>query len=243
MANFEPATIARSPLTKCCAQFKFFNLEDIRCFWESFVSSDEPIQQVEFHLDPFYAECRAYGRINLAKKQGKIKRDIAIPCFGFIYLDDCYREVLDDYGVDLDERCLESDSSSYSSPMPNARESSSLRPIRGIVKQLASADPDVTYKTVDRIRKDIQELNRLKVYNLDVRKDNFRDGKLVDFGLSRTEPHCFIRPDNDFLSDESRQGDMAMLQHVVDEEGILVPWRTTKNLEYRKKLRSSSARK
>lgn len=214
-------------------------MEDIRFFWEAFVSGDEPERLAELHLDPFYAECRAYGRINMARKQGQIKHDIAVPCFGFIYLDDRYRKVLDDYGVDLDEHCLDSDFSSDSSPTPNARNPISTRPIRGIVKHLASKDPGVTYKSVETIRKDIQELNRLKVYNLDVRKDNFRDGKLVDFGSSRTEPHCFITPENGFLSRESRLGDLNMLDDVVDAEGFIVRWRKTRNLEYARKLRSS----
>lgn len=220
-------------------QFKFFNVEDIRSSWEDIVTGDEPDRLAELHLDPFYAECRAYGRINMAREKGHIKRDIAIPCFGFIYLDDRYSKVLDGYGVDLDERCLDSDSSSDSTPTPHASQPTTTRPIRGIVKHLASTDPGITYKTVDKIRKDILELNRLKVYNCDVRKNNFRDGKLVDFGSSITEPHCLITPKNDLHSRESRLGDMPMLEDVVDEAGFLVTWRRTKNLEYRRKLRSS----
>ncbi|KAJ3498586.1 hypothetical protein NLG97_g997 [Lecanicillium saksenae] len=73
---------------------------------------------------------------------------------------------------------------------------------------------------------------------MDIRLDNFCDSKLVDFGSARTEPHCFITPANEFISDESRYGDMAQLEDVVDEIGLLVRWRTTKNIEYSRKLRS-----
>lgn len=178
----------------------------------------------------------------MAKRQGKIKRDIAVPCYGFIYLDDCYRKQLYEYGVDLDEGCLDSDSSASSSPTPGARRPATSRPIRSIVKKLASSDPGITYKTIKDIRKDILDLNRLEVYNTDVRKHNFCDGKLVDFGSSITTPHCFITPENSLLSEQSQDGDMGMLEDIVDKEGILVSWRTSENLEYRRKLRSSSAR-
>ncbi len=223
-------------------QFKFYNAEDTRWSWEAYVSGDDPKRLAELHLDPFYAECRAYGRINMAKAQGKIKRDIGIPCYGFIYLDECYRKQLDEYGVDLDESCLDSDSSTNSSPTPGARRATTSRPIRSIVKKLASPDPGITYKTIENIRKDIQELNRLKVYNTDIRRDNFCDGKLVDFGSSMTEPHCLITAENSFLSKQSQDGDMAMLEDVVDKAGILVRWRTSENLEYKKRLRSTIVR-
>lgn len=206
------------------------------------MSGDDPKRLAELHLDPFYAECRAYGRINTAKSQGKIKRDIAIPCYGFIYLDDRYRKQLDEYGVDLDEGCLDGDSSPDSSPTPGARRPTSSRPIRSIVKKLASSDPGITYKTIETIRKDILELNRLEVYNTDIRKDNFCDGKLVDFGSSMTEPHCLITPENISLSNRARDGDMGMLEDVADKEGILVRWRTSENLEYKRKLRSGGVR-
>ncbi|KAJ4156019.1 hypothetical protein LMH87_001233 [Akanthomyces muscarius] len=157
--------------------FKFYNAEDSRWSWEAYVSGDDPKRLAELHLDPFYAECRAYGRIHMAKSQGKIKRDIGVPCYGFIYLDDRYRKQLDEYGVDLDESCLDSDASANSSPTPGARRATTSRPIRSIVKKLASSDPGITYKTIENIRKDIQELNRLEVYNTDIRRDNFCDGK------------------------------------------------------------------
>ena len=204
------------------------------------MSGDDPKRLAELHLDPFYAECRAYGRIHMAKGQGKIKRDIGIPCYGFIYLDDRYRKQLDEYGVDLDESCLDSDDSANSSPTPGARRATTSRPIRSIVKKLASSDPGITYKTIENIRKDIQELNRLEVYNTDIRRDNFCDGKLVDFGSSITEPHCLITPENSYLSKQSQCGDMAMLEDIVDKAGILVRWRTSENVEYKKKLRGTS---
>lgn len=206
------------------------------------MSGDNPERLAELHLDPFYAECRAYGRIDMARKQGKIKRDIAIPCYGFIYLDDRHRKQLDEYGVDLDESCLDSDSSADSSPTPGARRPATSRPIRSIVKKLASSDPGITYKTIKDIRKDIQDLNKLEVYNRDIRKHNFCDSKLVDFGTSITTPHCFITPENSFLSKQSQEGDMGMLEDVVDKEGILVQWRTSENLEYKRKLRKTSIR-
>ncbi|OAA63239.1 hypothetical protein LEL_10704 [Akanthomyces lecanii RCEF 1005] len=223
----------------------FYNAEDDKYFWDPYVAND-PVsrtdrkRQAELHLDPFYAECRAYGQINTAMKQGHIQRDIAVPCFGFMFLDDSYRKVLDDYGVDLKESCLDGDSSPVSYRGPEPRESNSERPIRCTVKKLASAEHGITQTTIHTIRKDIQQLNLLKVYNHNVRIHNFCGGKLASFTWSRTEPHCFITADNADLSSQLRNGDLAMLEDVVDGIGLLVTWRTTGNTAYRGKLRRRS---
>jgi hypothetical protein len=55
----------------------------------------------EDHMDPFYAECRAYARIGEEKRNKKRKRDIAVPCYGFLSIpaereEELYRR----FGVD-----------------------------------------------------------------------------------------------------------------------------------------------
>ena len=56
-----------------------------------------------FHTDPFYAECRAYGRIKDAQTRGTLQRQIAIPCHGFLFLKDHDKQLLEERGIDLEE--------------------------------------------------------------------------------------------------------------------------------------------
>jgi hypothetical protein len=42
------------------------------------------------------------------------------------------------------------------------------------------------------ILRDIRELNNLGIYVGNVQATNFKGGKLVDFGLSSTVPHCIM---------------------------------------------------
>uniref|UniRef100_A0A1Y1MH60 Protein kinase domain-containing protein n=1 Tax=Photinus pyralis TaxID=7054 RepID=A0A1Y1MH60_PHOPY len=90
--------------------------------------------------------------------------------------------------------------------------------------------------------KNIRELNRLKIYNKDIRKDDFRDGKLVDFGSSWTEPHCFMGDSNILNATETRIGDLVRFDEMVDMEGIISKWRAMPNWTYKKKLRSYTKR-
>ncbi|KAJ2966486.1 hypothetical protein NQ176_g10130 [Zarea fungicola] len=230
------------------AGFKFFNPDDDRDYWYDIVEGPNARRQFELHTDPFYAECRAYGRINEARKSGKVKQAISMPCFGFLFIDEKYLPILLESGVDLEEDCLlhedciSTASESATPPPPRTRDPSKA-PIRSIVKELASHSSGVNYRSIERIRQDILALNRLQVYNRDVRMDNILDGKLVDFGSAWTEPHCCMSPLNFREADHAKVGDLAMLEEIADDEGYLVSWRRFKNLEYKKKLRPKKVKK
>lgn len=218
-------------------QFKFFNPDDTRYYWDDLVEGPAGRRLVELHTDPFYAECRAYGRIHQEKQRGTLTREVAIPCFGFIYLGDEHRPMLEQSGVELEEDCLDDE---LSQPEDHPQHP---RPIRAIVKKLASSNSGLNNKgSVGRMLKSIKELNRLQIYNKDIRKDNFRDEKLVDFGSSWTEPHCFMGDSNILNATDTRIGDLVMFDEMVDMEGIFAQWRAMPNWPYKKKLRSHAKR-
>lgn len=88
------------------------------------------------------------------------------------------------------------------------------------MKDLASSDSGINPNTIKSISHRILELNRLGVINHDIRGDNFKDSKLVDFGSSRTIPHIFDGNLSDKNADAERVADRTMLEDVAVEMGI-----------------------
>ena len=150
-------------------------------------------------------------------------------------MQDKHRTILEQSGIDLEEDCLDDDGGSWS-PEPTRR----LRPVRAIVKELASQDSGVNSKTLAKILRDIKELNRLEIYNRDILKDNFKDGMLVDFRSSWTEPHCFMHSADKEEPREMRLGDLVMFDNMVELEGFKTRVRARPNWRYRSKLRSQA---
>ena len=183
-----------------------------------------------FHTDPFYAECRAYGRIREAQIQGALKRRIIIPCHGFLLLKDEDKQLLQERGVDLgiDNDLLQ-------------RKTGETGQVRAIVKDLAPLDPGVNATTLSGILRDIRWLKKLQVYNRDIRVENFRGGQLVDFGSAVTEPHCILSAlDKIDPKDaiDARLEDLIMFDDMITEEGIKTKIRAMPDLSYCRKLRS-----
>ncbi|PHH91465.1 hypothetical protein CDD83_366 [Cordyceps sp. RAO-2017] len=208
-----------------------------------------PAETVALHTDPFYAECRAYGRIQEAQERGLLKRQIAIRCEGFLLLSDEDRNKLQDRGVDFEEGVgdgdgdIDGENGEDSKEMMRqlkAAKNKNRRPVRAMVKELACGESGVDAKSAGRILRDIRQLNRLKIYNRDIRKDNFRGGKLVDFGSSWTEPHCFLEADEDEAA-ETKAEDLVMFDEMVAMEALRTDVRALPNWQYCSKLRPRKA--
>ena len=138
------------------------------------------------YTDPFYAECRAYGRIHEALKKRELRAsvaDAAIPCHGYFFLQERDENILLGRDVDL---ALDSVDLHYQRTTVGGCRA------RAIVKDLASPDIGVNQKSLKKILSGIVTLNRQQIYNMDIRLDNYREGKIVDFGSSWTEPHRLL---------------------------------------------------
>ena len=216
------------------SQFKFFNPDENWMYCDAFVDDRNLVEQ---HTDPFFAECRAYGKIREVQTKNKRKgEDLAVPCLGYLFLSEKYREKLEaEYGIDLDEECMDdSDSDSdNSSPRPAKK-----RRARGIVKKLASNDPGITNRTVGKVRKRLKELNELQIYVRDITKENFRGGKLVDFGTAWTEPHCYNHPLNWRDAADVKVADLIQFDRITEEDEFLTNRRSTSN-NFLERLRKS----
>ncbi len=166
-----------------------------------------PSQDIEGQSDPFYAECRAYGRIASKPR----KRPIAIACHGFIGIptsqESFFAQTFDitDWSRPGEELSL-----------PPTKQ----QPLRALVKELIEVDHEITEKLVMSMRRELKALNSLKAYVMDVRWDNYKGGHLVDFSLPWTEPHYEYR--KGFNSEEdmmmTRSIDLAAFGKMVREE-------------------------
>ncbi|CAH0054984.1 unnamed protein product [Clonostachys solani] len=163
-------------------QFRFFdptaNPEHYRL-----ILADPTLDNIAHYDDPFYNECRAYGRINeyIKKKKSPSLSNIAAPCHGFFFLRPRDTHELErDYHLNV----------GYGEINVDYQDSTvgGLRP-RAIVKDLA---PDLYEywdgKMLNTMLRGILRLNRHGILNRDIKADNYVGTQLVDFGRAATMP-------------------------------------------------------
>lgn len=168
------------------------------------------------YTDPFYAECRAYGRIHEALSRKELRPDVVVPCHGFLFLHERDEKILNNKKVNLELDKV---------PLEYQQCAVGGCRARAIVKDLASSETGVNEKSLRKILRGITTLNRLKIYNMDIRLENYRDGQIVDFGSSWTEPHMLLDALNDKASSDSRLADRVMFDQMVRDEEIPNPKR------------------
>ena len=194
------------------------------------------MKKVIYYTDPFFAECRAYGRIEEASEKLGIKDQLAVKCHGYIYLGDGDKKKLQEIGLDLGTDVLDE-------KLRQALDGGGR--VRAIVKDLALSHTSVNSRNVRAALERVRKLNELQIYNRDIRAENFVGGKLVDFGSSWTEPHIILdalEPDD---VEDSRLEDLVMFDDMIEEEEIKTrpKVRALANVEYRKNLRGRQAPK
>lgn len=213
-------------------QFKFFKPSTQRFVLGprlgKLVSDDE----LAFHTDPFFAECRAYRRIEEARAKEKRVRKVVARCYGFLVLGARDEEHLERNGFDL-----------WPTTMPPGDEYRAMAegsPVRALVKEYIERDPDLDLRTMNGMLKDIRFLNRHKCLNRDIKRDNYRDGLLVDLGCSWTEPHCLIRLVSKERVQTWRITDMVQFDIMAKQQGFGDVIHAMPNRKYRQKLRSGA---
>ncbi len=180
---------------------------------------------VRAHRDPFYNECRAYGRINEAGLNGKV----AVHCFGFLILP-AAKEAYFEQKFDITSWDRPDDE--YEKPV--ARRT----PFRAIVKNLVETDVEFTKKDLCSMLRHLKMLAEQGVWPIDILARNYRAGLLLDFSAAVTEPHFFFEtrlPKQ--VESEKREGFLSF-DEMVAEAGIeLSTCRAMPNYEFTRKLR------
>ena len=124
-------------------QFNFVSLEEI-C---PFVPMKEHLIKdniVRYHLDPFFAECRAFGRLVDEKKDYKL----AVRCYGYAFLPGTVeRRIARQFGMRDWNRAQEDEGS----------------PLRAIVKDYIRYKSFYRPRTFATMRKNLEDLNRVGI--------------------------------------------------------------------------------
>ncbi|KAJ9493583.1 hypothetical protein H2202_010931 [Exophiala xenobiotica] len=212
--------------------FRFFDLGEALVTLDPAGRSRVSQEDIEGQTDPFYAECRAYGRIASKPR----KRPIAIACHGFISIP-AKQEFFFAKRFNITE---------WNRPEEELSSPPAMRqPFRALVKDLVETEPEITEKLIASILRELKALNSLRIYVMDVRWSNYKGGHLVDFSSAWTEPHFEFRKDVNSEEDIriSRHIDLAAFNKMVKEEldmDVLV--RTEQNPDFIARLRSRRKR-
>lgn len=182
------------------------------------------IDMIHGHMDPFFNECRAYGRLIERGINGKV----AVRCYGYLMLPATREEELEHrFGVTAWNRPYEE----YSKP------ASRRQPFRAIVKDLVTEDVPLTVKSAKRMLTDLRRIRRQNVYNMDICARNYKGGKLIDFSVAMTRPHYLLVIKPPWRRELYKYNDLTCFDHMLDEAGIVTWDRATPNQESIQRLR------
>ncbi|KAI4197275.1 MAG: hypothetical protein LQ350_006002 [Teloschistes chrysophthalmus] len=164
-------------LTGLSSKFKHYypDLEDwLLVGHERRATSKDALDHLEWYCDPFYNECRAYGRLMESRLNGKA----AVRCYGYMMLPDKYEQELKRrFGAGDWQR----PSNEYEVPF------SQRQNLRAIVKDMVFEQTDWTTGVKKKLG-DLRRIHKRKVYVRDIKEENYVGGLLVDFSIALTEP-------------------------------------------------------
>jgi len=203
----------------------------LKYYWGPLLGDSYALKKILFYTDPFFAECRAYGRIQECQKELRSRTKLVVKCHGYIFLSKKDERHLQEQGVDMGSNLL---------GKKLRRATGGRGRIRAIVKDLAPENKPINKGNFKAALRNVKDLNGFKIYNRDIRAENFKGPHIVDFGSSWTEPHCLLDALEDWTARESRLEDLVMFDNMVTEEGITESRVALPNLVYLRKLRSSS---
>ena len=205
-------------------QFKFYDIEEDRAGLLNRENEQVSDDLLYAHSDPFYNECRAYGRLEEKKLNGKV----AVYCYGYITISAEKEEQLD---REFDVVDWDRPEEEYDKPV------SQRQPFRAIVKDLVLKDIPLSAKIADKMLTDLKRIRRTGVYPADIVLRNYKAGLLVDFSTARTEPFYLfsLRPgrQTQMLKDQ----DLYMWERIRKEFKLDTRKRAVRDEEYCANLR------
>ncbi|KAI0556220.1 hypothetical protein F4679DRAFT_578340 [Xylaria curta] len=228
--------------------FKFYDATEARYEITAPIWRKVSDETLTFHSDPFFAECRAYGKIdryyedlrdktrggprrsrarrNRTRPRDVEIRQLAVPCYGYVTLAAEYEEVLRDKFDIFDWNRSEEEESRQIAK----------RPFRCLVKQLVSSQISVTNPR--RMLADLKQLRKIGVFPRDIYARNYKAGLLVDFSVAWTEPHWCLEVLGPYQRENEKKGELSLFDAMIKSEEIKTTVRATRNSKYCEKLRS-----
>lgn len=203
-------------------QFKFYDdAEDEFGLWphqKEVVSLD----MLHAHSDPFYNECRAYGKLIETNLDGKV----AVRCHGYTTLPAAIES-------ELYERFDVSDWDRHDEDKPLRTRAV----LRAIVKDLVVADIPLSSRVLRRMKQDLKKIRKQGIYPTDIKAANYIGGLLVDFSTALTEPHYLFEIKSDWRVKSYQKEDLFAFDTMVQDEGVKTNVRALPNYDYLRKLR------
>ena len=206
-------------------QFQFYDDEEHRAALFGREREDVPVELLRAHMDPFYCECRAFGKIIKSGLNGKI----AVGCHGYLTISATReRELKEKFDIGVWNRPDEE----------GLKPASQKQPIRAIVKDLVPDTVPFTQKQVNKIMRDLKKMIRLDIYPRDIQTRNYVGGLLVDMSTAITKPHYLLRIWPKWRVDRLKEADLRSYDTMLKAQKFVTWNRATRNEEYCAKLRS-----
>ncbi|KAI9665930.1 MAG: hypothetical protein M1821_003865 [Bathelium mastoideum] len=198
-------------------QFKFWQVEEALLILGPKGRDRVPEDILTYHSDPFFAECRVYGRIKehqgMLQKEAKTIQREAKDIPGKTKTAKKGKGFASSRGPKANKRqdienlavpChgyLALPAAKYEDIISNKfgitdwnrserdqnRRTVRKEPLRALVKELVKSEQKVS--NPEKMLKDLRQLRELGIYQRDVRAENYKEGLLVDFSIAWTEPH------------------------------------------------------
>ncbi|KAL9630621.1 MAG: hypothetical protein Q9204_004627 [Flavoplaca sp. TL-2023a] len=217
--------------------FKYYDKEEDELaldeFERKFLSHSEggytPLDHLDHYFDPFYNECRAYGRLIAENLNGQV----AVRCHGYMMLSAEHEDTLDNqFEMNGWNRLAEE----YDEP-PSKRQ-----PLRAIIKDLVLEDTVWKPRVAVRMLSHLKTMRKHGVYVMDIKPSNYKGGKLVDFSIALTEPHVVFQLKPDFQIESYKNRDLGAFDEMMRDQKVKTTIRAfrVRNKDTIRKLRSST---
>ncbi|KAL9016606.1 MAG: hypothetical protein Q9185_006049 [Variospora sp. 1 TL-2023] len=191
---------------------KIFNFYDDESDVEDLVGPDLDaigLDLLHAHSDPFYNECRAFGKLIESNLNGRV----AVRCYGYTTIPAelvhqiGYRFQVDDWIKDAEDHQY------YQLPLHR-------QVFRATVKDLIPDDVQLTHMRVKRMRRDLLRIREQGVYPMDIKASNYRGALLVDLSSARTEPHFWLDMCSWWDYERTIDEDLVQFDKMVKEAGV-----------------------
>ncbi|KAJ8123556.1 hypothetical protein O1611_g9560 [Lasiodiplodia mahajangana] len=173
-----------------------------------FINREKPegLSTIYNYMEPFNAECRAFGRLQEAGCE-----ELAVRCFGYVLLDEDHERAMMtqfnfnkwSFNGDADDAgYVEEEEQRLLYPGKNGRPP----PFRCIVKAFGKGIDGERGDTIQQglarqLLRSIIKLQKLGIIDMDVAIRQLMDGKLGDFSTAITLPHFMTNPElNPYLT-------------------------------------------
>lgn len=176
-------------------------------------------------MDPFFNECRAYGKLIEKKFNGKV----AVRCHGYLTLPaERESELTQRFSI-----------TAWNRPEDEYLKSPSKRqPLRAIVKDLVTKDVAFTKRTATKMLRDLIQIRKLGVYPLDIQARNYKGSLLVDFSVAMTEPHyLFVIKPRWRVEEDFKYDDLRSFDNMMEASGLKTWNKATRDEEFVRDLR------